>query len=115
MRADSPLKLHNCQAAAETLADSPAWAKEIAAVLRELLAAVRAGNPAAAPASGGMLTLADLAEETGLGLSTLERLRARGELPPAAKIGRSLRFKRADVERWLASRTEPEQSRGKRR
>ncbi|WP_301102499.1 helix-turn-helix domain-containing protein [Propionivibrio sp.] len=47
-----------------------------------------------------------LAQRLGLSLTTVERLRASGSqhIPPAIKIGRSIRYDEATVERWLAER-----------
>ena len=35
---------------------------------------------------------------------TLERLRLTGEGPPYAKLGKAVRYRRADLDAWLASR-----------
>ncbi len=35
---------------------------------------------------------------------TLERLRLTGDGPPYAKLGKAVRYRRADLEAWLASR-----------
>lgn len=39
--------------------------------------------------------------------ATVYGLRYRKDAPPAARIGRELRFRRLDVDRWLERRTEP--------
>jgi excisionase family DNA binding protein len=40
-------------------------------------------------------------------LSTVKRLRASGEGPPAIKVGRrAIRYRREDVEAWLRKRAE---------
>ena len=35
---------------------------------------------------------------------TLERLRLTGDGPPYAKLGKAVRYRRADLDAWLASR-----------
>jgi predicted DNA-binding transcriptional regulator AlpA len=86
-----------------------------------LLAAVRAGStlsPAGARQTvhaKDLLSLKDLAGLTGLGVSTLERLRARGDLPPAIVVCGKLLYRRADVESWLAEHTEAETARARKR
>jgi excisionase family DNA binding protein len=39
----------------------------------------------------------------GLSRATWHRLRAAGKLPACVKLGRSVRWRRADVEGWIAS------------
>lgn len=48
-----------------------------------------------------VLTTAQLAEELNVSFRTLHSLRKRGEGPPAVKLGRIYRYRRADVEEWL--------------
>ncbi|MFN0263968.1 helix-turn-helix transcriptional regulator [Tepidamorphus sp. 3E244] len=45
-----------------------------------------------------------VAELLGLPVRTLQSWRLRGGGPEFYKIGRSVRYKRADLEEWLASR-----------
>ncbi len=47
----------------------------------------------------------DTAAMLGIGASTLQQLRFRGEGPPYLKIGRAIRYRRSDVERWLEAHT----------
>jgi excisionase family DNA binding protein len=49
-------------------------------------------------------SLRDLAEEFDTPISTLYNLRSAGKGPRGYRIGRELRFRRSDVEEWLASR-----------
>ena len=56
-----------------------------------------------APAASGveLMTAHDLAEVLNCSTRTVRRLRDEGQLPPALKIGAMVRWRRADVERWL--------------
>lgn len=47
-----------------------------------------------------------LAEHLDVPLSTLYKWRYRGEGPPGIKIGGHVRYRRSDVERWLADHEE---------
>jgi predicted DNA-binding transcriptional regulator AlpA len=47
------------------------------------------------------LTQTETAEWLGIDIRTLQRRRAAGEGPRAIKIGRAVRYRRRDVERWL--------------
>jgi len=46
-----------------------------------------------------------LCEELGISSVTATKWRARAEGPPFIKVGRLVRYRRTDVERWLESRT----------
>lgn len=46
------------------------------------------------------------AEYLGITSKSLYRRRERGEGPPAVKLGRLLRFRKADVDAWLAAHSE---------
>jgi excisionase family DNA binding protein len=48
-----------------------------------------------------LLTPQQVSELLQMPLQTLYTWRSRGEGPPALKLGRHLRYRRADVERWL--------------
>lgn len=52
-----------------------------------------------------LLTTGDLARMTGLAPITLCHWRARGTGPAHVKLGRAVRYKDADVERWLTEST----------
>lgn len=54
-----------------------------------------------------VLTSTELAEVLGIHWRTIHRLRDRGEGPPAIKIGRVYRYRRADVEEWLRGQALP--------
>lgn len=58
-----------------------------------------------------LLTLDELAAHTQIPKSTLYQLLSRGEGPAAAKIGRSLRFRREKVDAWLDARELADQMR----
>ena len=51
-----------------------------------------------------LLTLAEVAAELRVPVETLRKWRAQGTGPRAAKIGRHLRYRRVEVDRWLAQR-----------
>ena len=102
MPADLP-RLHE-PADAPPAADVPPWAGEVVALLRELLAAVKANQGDQPPHSSAkaFLSFTDLVERTGFSLSALERMRSKGQLPPAVPgLGRSVRFRASDVQAWL--------------
>lgn len=48
------------------------------------------------------LTRKEVTAYTHLSLSYLRQLRAEGRGPKAVRLGRGLKFHRADVDRWLA-------------
>ncbi|WP_244929275.1 helix-turn-helix domain-containing protein [Nocardioides sp. W7] len=50
-----------------------------------------------------VVTLAQLADELSVPVKTLYDLRSKGRGPRGFRIGRQLRFRRAEVEAWLAS------------
>ena len=49
-----------------------------------------------------LMTPAELSEYLQKPIATLYAWRHRGEGPPAIKVGRDLRWRRVDVEKWLA-------------
>lgn len=49
-----------------------------------------------------LLSRRDLARELRVSVREVDRLRARGALPAPLRFGRSPRWRRADVARWLA-------------
>jgi excisionase family DNA binding protein len=53
-----------------------------------------------------LLTTGDLSEYVGIPVTTLYHWRMRGEGPPAIRVGKHLRFRRADVEQWLDAQRE---------
>src|SRR5271156_2586309 len=88
----------------------PPWAAEVLDLLRAILETLRTEQTGEVrPSEADLLTMRDLAERTGFSLSTLERMLARGKLPTPLRFGRNVRFRRADVERWLEEHAEPEQ------
>lgn len=50
-----------------------------------------------------LLTTEEVAEWLGIRKCTLEKARSTriGDFPPFIKVGRSIRYRRGDVERWL--------------
>ena len=48
-----------------------------------------------------MLTAADLARYLKLSPRKVRAMKAAGQLPPHIKFGRAVRWRRADVARWL--------------
>jgi excisionase family DNA binding protein len=60
-----------------------------------------------AEARGGeLLTVRQVADLLQVSVSTVERMTRRGEGPPSIKFGRSRRWLRRDVERWLEEHRE---------
>jgi len=57
-----------------------------------------------AEADGEILTLDEVAAFLKAGKRTIYRLAASGEIP-AFKLGGTWRFRKSDLERWIASRT----------
>ncbi len=49
-------------------------------------------------------TTKELAGELGLKTVTIESWRARGEGPPYVRLGRSVRYRRQDIEAWVTAR-----------
>jgi len=61
---------------------------------------------AMAEPDGDILTLDEVAAYLKAGKRTVYRLAAGGEIP-AFKLGGTWRFRKSDLERWIASRTSP--------
>lgn len=57
-----------------------------------------------------LLTAENLAEQLGLSVSSIYRMRSTGEsLPRATRVGaRAVRWRQADVDAWLEESLEPE-------
>jgi len=55
-----------------------------------------------------LVPVEDLAAEVMVAVQTIYNWHAAGKAPRAHRIGRRLFFRRSDVERWLATRAEPE-------
>ena len=51
-----------------------------------------------------ILNTKEAANYVRLGKPTLERFRISGDGPPYAKLGGAVRYRRADLDAWLASR-----------
>ena len=60
---------------------------------------------AAEPAAAGPLLwdISDLQRETGFSERKLWSLRAAGSMPQPLRVGRSVRWRRADIEAWVAA------------
>ena len=58
-----------------------------------------------------LLTTSELAELLGITVEAVysRRQRGGGSLPPALRLGRSLRWRTADVETWLSDQTEADE------
>jgi excisionase family DNA binding protein len=55
-----------------------------------------------------MMTPSQVAEYLSVPVATLYAWRHRGGGPPAIRVGKHLRYRREDVERWLDARADPE-------
>jgi len=53
------------------------------------------------------LSPCELAAYLGVPLKTVRAWRHRKEDPPAIKLGKHIRYRKADVKRWLESRVDP--------
>jgi excisionase family DNA binding protein len=51
-----------------------------------------------------LMTAAEVAEHLGVPVATLYQWRYRREGPRGLRVGRHLRYRRADVESWVAER-----------
>jgi excisionase family DNA binding protein len=56
---------------------------------------------------GRLMTPQELADYVGVPVATTHVWRSKGVGPRAFKVGRHLRYRRADVDRWLESRGTP--------
>ena len=54
-----------------------------------------------APQTYDLLTVDEVCDRLKISRSALYGLRRTGMAPPAIKIGRQLRFRRADLENWI--------------
>jgi excisionase family DNA binding protein len=52
-----------------------------------------------------LMTTVELAEYLEIPIATLYGWRTKREGPPAIKVGRHLRYRASDVERWLETRS----------
>lgn len=53
-----------------------------------------------------LLTLPEVAERLRIPLSSLYDMRTRGTAPPGIRVGRSVRVRASDLERWLEAHTD---------
>ena len=60
-----------------------------------------------APPVEQLLDLPALAEYVQLAPSTIRQLRTAGDGPRAIRLGGSVRWRRADVDQWIAAHAEP--------
>ena len=69
-----------------------------------LLTSLPKGRPdQAVGASSALLRAADVAELIGSTVAQVRNMRARGQLPPPVKVpGLGVRWRRTDLEKWLA-------------
>lgn len=56
--------------------------------------------------NAGLLDIEGLAEYLGITVGQIYSARHRGQMPPAFKVGRALRWRIEDVDEWVASRVE---------
>jgi excisionase family DNA binding protein len=54
-----------------------------------------------------LLTTAELADELKIPVETIYQWRLRREGPRAIKVGRHLRFRRADIDAWIERQADP--------
>lgn len=54
-----------------------------------------------------LLTMREVADWLGVPLGTAYVWRSRGGGPPGIRVGRHVRYRRQDVERWLEQRRAP--------
>lgn len=52
-----------------------------------------------------LLTEKELSQETGISCNTFRYWRANGQGPPFMKLGKSVRYRADEVERWMAENT----------
>ncbi len=82
---------------------APALNREDAlAVLDRLVELLREQRPLM---PGDLMTSAEVSAETGVPKRTLDQWRYLGEGPPYVKLGRHVRYRRGDVDRWLDEST----------
>lgn len=55
-----------------------------------------------------LLTVEDLAEYLGVPVATLYAWRCRRQGPPGFQVGRRLRSRRGDIDRWISDRLTPD-------
>lgn len=55
-----------------------------------------------------LMTMTDLATYLGVAVNTIYNWRAQRKGPVGIKVGREVRFRQADVERWLESLADSE-------
>lgn len=48
-----------------------------------------------------LMSAQDIAEKLGVSLRTVYRWKADGDLPPALRVGRHLRYRPDDIDEWL--------------
>jgi excisionase family DNA binding protein len=53
-----------------------------------------------------LMTLRDLSDMLGVPVATLYAWRHRGEGPPGYRVGRHVRYRRAEVEQWLTTQAD---------
>lgn len=82
---------------------------ELETELAQALLAAGTGAPPAgpAPALAEYLTARETAELLGVSLRTLASLRARDDGPIAHRIGRAVRYRREEIEAWVARQERP--------
>lgn len=79
---------------------TPATEARVIELLERIAAAVERGN-APPPA---FVDAAELARHLGVNVRTLRRMRHEGAIPGPVRVGRLVRWRRADVDRFLQGR-----------
>ena len=54
-----------------------------------------------------LITVAQVADATGFSVRSVWRLIAEGRTPAPVRIGRTIRFRVADIERWIQAKCPP--------
>ncbi len=60
--------------------------------------------------TNGFVTRSELADELRIQSQTLAAMAMRGDGPSFVKVGRAVRYRRTDIDLWLAGRTHNVQS-----
>lgn len=84
--------------------------RDLAETVRRLERATQPPPPPTPAGQAEFLSVGDLAELIGLSEGAVRNLRYRGRGPAATKVGGRLRFRRRDVEEWLAGERKAEEA-----
>jgi len=84
--------------------------RDLAEAVRALERATQPPPPPTPAGRAEFFSVGDLAELIGLSEGAVRNLRYRGKGPAATKVGGRLRFRRRDVEAWLAGEREAQEA-----